>query len=203
MLRLYVLTDDNNSESLGINDSNRVYYIFRVTVFGKNIMEGQNPYWFHDVATYESLVKGEIPGIDQVTLIYLMEAAQAFKAGCILSSTVMLGVATEHTFLLLIDRIFNSPMHSSIFASVDKQRTILQKINKFKTILDQQIKTYPVEIKEDIDTHFSGITSIIRNFRNQSGHPTGKIIGREQAFILLQLFIPYCKKMYQLIKHYS
>ncbi|MFL6597469.1 MAG: hypothetical protein ACJ8KF_05835, partial [Chthoniobacterales bacterium] len=33
----------------------------------------------------------------------------------------------------------------------------------------------------------------------QSGHPSGKIIDREQAYILLQLFPRYCKKMYQLI----
>ena len=54
-------------------------------------------------------------------------------------------------------------------------------------------------MKEDLDTNFSGILSIIRNFRNQSGHPSGKIIDREQAYILLQLFPPYCKKMYQLM----
>jgi hypothetical protein len=39
---------------------------------------------------------------------------------------------------------------------------------------------------------------VIRNFRNQAGHPTGTIISREQAYILLQLFIPYAKKLYQL-----
>ena len=33
--------------------------------------------------------------------------------------------------------------------------------------------------------------------------PTGKIIDREQSYVLLQLFIPYCKKMYQLMDHYS
>jgi hypothetical protein len=50
---------------------------------------------------------------------------------------------------------------------------------------------------------FSGILSIIRNFRNDSGHPSGKIIEREQAYILLQLFIPYCKKMYQMKDYFS
>jgi len=58
-------------------------------------------------------------------------------------------------------------------------------------------------VKEDLDTNFSGILSIIRNFRNQSGHPSGKIIDREQAYILLQLFPPYCKKMYQLMDFYA
>jgi hypothetical protein len=75
--------------------------------------------------------------------------------------------------------------------------------NKFKNILDQNLKALPAEIKEDLDTHFSGILSVIRNFRNQSGHPTGKIIDREQTFVLLQLFVPYCKKLYQMNDYFQ
>ena len=115
----------------------------------------------------------------------------------------MLGVATEHTFLLLIEKIEQNPSHSAIFANVANERTILQKVNKFKNILDPQVRTLPADLREDLDTHFAGILSIIRTFRNQSGHPTGKIMDREQAYVLLQLFIPYCKKMYQLRAYYS
>jgi hypothetical protein len=62
-------------------------------------------------------------------------------------------------------------------------------------------KHFVARIKEDLDTHFAGILSVIRTFRNQSGHPTGRIIDREQAYVLLQLFIPHCRKMYQLRDH--
>lgn len=47
----------------------------------------------------------------------------------------------------------------------------------------------------------AGVVSIVRTFRNESAHPTGKIIDREQAYVLLCLFIPYCRKMYQLMQH--
>lgn len=124
---------------------------------------------------------------------------QAFRSGCILSATVMLGVGTEHTFLLLLEVIESSQTHQKTYASVFQERTILQKLNKFKNILEQNLKSLPTEVKEDLDTHFAGILSVIRTFRNQSGHPTGKVIDREQAFVLLQLFIPYCKKLYQLM----
>ena len=90
-----------------------------------------------------------------------------------------------------------------LFGAVDRERTILQKVNKFKSILDRQITNLTPVVKEDLDTHFAGILSIIRTFRNQSGHPTGKIVEREQAYVLMQLFIPFCKKMYQLMAHYS
>jgi hypothetical protein len=189
--------------TLGLNDSNREFPFFRVTRLGEHIADSQSAYFFHDVDSYQQAIANEVPGINEITLLYLKEAMQAFRSGCILSATVMLGVASEHTFLLLLESIENNPEHRETFRTVYDQRTILQKVNKFKNILDQQQKELPSAIKEDLDTHFAGILSVIRNFRNQSGHPTGRIIDREQAFVLLQLFIPYCKKLYQLMDFYQ
>ncbi|OHB63497.1 MAG: hypothetical protein A2Y77_15695 [Planctomycetes bacterium RBG_13_62_9] len=189
--------------TLGFNDSNREFPFFRITEFGRRILEHQQAYFFHDVGSYEKLITAEIPSIDAVTLLYLKEAMQSFRAGCTLSATVMLGVATEHTFLFLVDKIDQSKSHASTFASVSQQRTILQKVNKFKNILDQESRNLPSGVKEDLDTNFAAILSAIRTFRNQSGHPTGKIVDREQVYVLLQLFVPYAKKMYQLMDHYS
>jgi hypothetical protein len=189
--------------TLGLNDANPEFPFFHLTALGKRVVEGEDAYFVHDVSGYEKRIVKEIPKIDPVTLLYLKEALQAFRSGCVLSSTVMLGVATEHTFLLLIEAIDRGTSHQATFASISKERTILQKVNKFRHILELQTKALPLELKEDLDTHFSGILSIIRNFRNQSGHPSGKIIDREQAYILLQLFPPYCKKMYQLMDFYG
>lgn len=189
--------------TLGLNDANREFPFFRVTEFGRRIIAHQQAYFFHDVSSYEALITSEIPSLDVVTLLYLKEAMQSFRTGCVLASTVMLGVATEHTFLLLIEKIDQNATHAPTFASVSQQRTILQKVNKFKNILDQELRNLPSDIREDLDTHFAGILSIIRTFRNQSGHPSGKIVDREQAYVLLQLFIPYCKKMYRLMGYYA
>jgi len=189
--------------TIGLDDANREFPFFRVSEFGRRLLEGGDAYFFHDVLSYEKVIKSQVPNIDPVTLVYLKEAMQAFRSGCLLSATVMLGVATEHTFLLLVETIENSSKHAPTYASVSKERTILQKVNKFKNILDQNAKVLPSEVKEDLDTNFAGILSIIRNFRNQSGHPTGELVGREQAYILLQLFIPYCRKMYQLVDYFK
>lgn len=189
--------------TLGLNDSNREFPFFRVTQFGGRVISHQQAYFFYDVSSYERIVRSEVPAIDDTTVLYLKEAMQSFRAGCILASSVMLGVATEHTFLTLVEKVEQSPTYSATFANVASERTILQKVNKFKNILDQQARQLPPDVKEDLDTQFAGILSIIRTFRNQSGHPTGKIVDREQAYVLLQLFIPYCKKMYQLMAYYS
>jgi len=176
---------------------------FRVTSFGKKLLDGTDPYFFHDVSSYEKVIKDNVPNIDDVTLLYLKEAMQAFMSGCLLSSSVMLGVATEHTFLNLIAVATGNSTHGSLFATLSKERSILPKLNKFKTILDANQGILPREVKEDLDTNLSGITSMIRNFRNESGHPSGKIISREQTYVLLHLFIPACRKMYQLMKFFG
>ena len=186
--------------TLGYNDSNREFPFFRLSRLGERLIQNQDTYFFHDVASYTKWLRQEVPVIDPVTLIYVQEALQAFRAGCILSSSVMLGVATEHTFLLLLEAVERSAIYAKVFAAVGKERTILQKINKFKNVLDQQQRGLSPEVREDLDTHFAGILSVIRNFRNQAGHPTGRVLEREQAFVLLQLFIPYCRKMYQLME---
>ena len=188
--------------TLGLNDLNPEFPHFRVTKFGKNIAEGHSTYFIHDVSSYEQIIRSEIPNVNDVTLLYLKEAMQAFYSGCILSSTVMLGVAAEHTFQLLLETIKNNIKHQTNFSSVFKENSILPKINRFRKVLEQYNKILSPGIKEDLDTNFFGIQSIIRTFRNQSGHPTGKIIDREQAFVHLRLFIPYCKKSYQLMDYF-
>ena len=64
----------------------------------------QPKYFFHDVTSYTKQLTQKVPNLDPVTLLYVQEVLQAFGSGCILSSLVMLGVATEHTFLLLLEQ---------------------------------------------------------------------------------------------------
>jgi hypothetical protein len=189
--------------TLGSDIANPKFPFCRVSDFGRRIIENQDTYFFHDVSTYTSLVKQTVPSIHPTTLLYLQEAMQAFRAGCLLSATVMLGVAAEHTFLLLMETIEQNPQHRATFSAVAKQRTILPKVNTFKKILDQQLKSIPPKVKEDLDTRFVGILSVIRQFRNESGHPSGKIIDRGLAYVLLNLFPSYCAKMYELRDHFA
>lgn len=189
--------------TLGLDASNDNFPFFRVSRFGKRLIERNDAYFFHDVSSYTEVIKKTVPEINEITLLYLQEAMQAFQTGCILSATVMLGVATEHVFLLLLEAISKQSAHQKIFSNVFDQKSILNKINKYKNILDQNLSNYPSELKEDIDTHFAGVLSVIRNFRNQAGHPTGTIITREQAYVLLHLFVPYCRKLYDLMEYYK
>lgn len=189
---------------LGSDRTNNGFPWCRISALGKKALEDSAEYFFHDVSSYEEQLKTEIPQINEVTLVYLKEAMQAFRAGCLLSATVMLGVASEHSFNLLLDQIRDHTKHRQTFASVFKKRAILQKVNKFKAILAQNYGSQlPGYIKEDLDTHFASLQSVIRAYRNQSGHPTGKFMTREQVYVLLHLFIPYGKKLRQLIDFFK
>jgi hypothetical protein len=188
--------------TLGLNNSNREFPFFRVSRLGQRLIENHDTYFFHDVGTYSALLQSTVPNIDPVTLLYVKEALQAFRSGCLLSSTVMLGVATEHTFNRVIEAANGSPQAKD-FVPINKERSMLGRVDRFRRIMEQNKASLPFAISEDMDTHFSGIQSIIRTFRNQSGHPTGQIVEREQVYILLNLFVPYCRKMYQLIEHFS
>jgi len=190
--------------TLGLNNANDQYPFFSVSQLGKRILQSENTYFFHDISTYEALVKTNVPDINEVTMLYLKEAVQSFKAGCMLASTVMLGVAAEHSFLLLFENAEANGKYGPRFASAAKERHILPKFRKFKAAMDQHVLAdLPTEVKEDLDIDFAGILSVIRAFRNDSGHPSGKIHGREQSYVLLQMFVPYCKKIYQLIDFFK
>jgi hypothetical protein len=153
------------------------------------------------VDSYEKTIKDQIPAIDAVTLLYLKEAMQAFRVGCLLSATVMVGVAVEHSFLLLLEAIEAGP-HAVTFAGVRKERQVLKMVNRFWGILSRHLGALPPSLKEGLETEFLGIQNLIRQSRNEAGHPRGTVPGREQVYILLNLFIPHCRKMYQLMEHF-
>jgi hypothetical protein len=189
--------------SLGMNDANREFPFFHLTRLGQQLAQGREVYFFHDVSSYEAAIRREVSAVDDTTLLYLKEAMQAFRAGCMLSATVMLGVSVEHSFELMVEHLEGHAAHKLAFAPVFSERGLLRRFKKFRIVIDTQAKGLPPVIKEDLDTHFAGILSVIRTYRNDSGHPTGKIIDREQTFVLLQLFIPYCKKLHQLREHFN
>jgi hypothetical protein len=190
--------------TLGSNDSNREFPWFSVSSQGKRILSHQNPYIFHDVSSYTKLILANVPDINKTTELYLQEAMQSFRAGCLLAATVMLGVASEHSFLLLLETAEANSTFGTHFKNGAKERTVLQKFRKFKAALEQHVlSSLPSDLKEDWEVQFDGILSVIRTFRNDAGHPSGRMMEREQVYVLLQMFIPYCKKLYGMIEFFK
>jgi len=181
------------------NSPNQGYPWFRLSSYGKKVLDDEDPYFFHDLSSYENIIRAGIPNIDDLTLFYLKEAMQTFMVGCYLSSSVMLGVALEYSLNNLYQEIEKNSNYKDHFSKLSEEKTLLRKYNKFKNKLLEIKKDLPKEMKQDFDTNLDMIVSIIRNYRNESGHPSGKVLNREQCYVNLQLFVPCCKKIYELM----
>jgi len=181
----------------------QAYPFFRLSSFGKKILENKEVYFFHDLSSYEKQIRETIPDIDDLTVFYLKEAMQAFMVGCRLSSSVMLGVALEHSLNLLYDDIKQNDGHHELFSKVFQEQFLLRKFKHFRNGLNQMKKDLPKEIAEDLETNLDAVVALIRNYRNESGHPSGKVLSREQCYVNLQLFIPCCDKIYDLRKFFE
>ena len=116
---------------------------------------------------------------------------------------ITLGCASEKAILLLIDTCQNSLASSTDKAtfikrtdtiSIKKKHDELQNILKTKILL-----TLPYDIKENLDNYLTGLFSIIRAYRNDAGHPSGKTIQREHLYSYLVVFPAYLEKIYTLI----
>lgn len=186
--------------TLGLNTANPGWPFLRLSRFGKQIVQSQQPYRFHDSTSFLTLVQSEIPDILPEAITYLDEAVAAFYAGCLLASCVMLGVAAEAEFLRLVDVAVKSTTHGSAFQVVTKEKFVRSKIKKFQMVLKPLLPTLtPKNHFEDLETNLSLIQSVLRVARNDAGHPTGASAPqREQVYVFLQLYVPFSRQLMRL-----
>lgn len=190
----------------GINESNPNPPHLKVTSYGEVcIKEGMpQPY---DPDGYLRYLKNEIPNIDDTIFMYMTESLQAYLRGLMLSSTVMLGGASEKTFLLLkesfIAAIADQKRREEVEKKFNTARGVKQQFDIFRQYIEQIRKTLPKNLSDDLSIQLDGIFNFIRNCRNDVGHPTGRIIDRSLAFNNLRLFMPYCKRSYELMAHFQ
>jgi len=184
--------------TLGYDNSNEAWPFFRLSHTGQKALREGTPYKFMDSSTYLDMVSKAAPRIDGVTRTYLDEAVRDYYAGCFLSCSVMLGVAAENLFNRLLDVTSKSNKHAATFAGAASQRFMLTKIVEFQKAIEPLKPTLPREAREDLDTHLSAIQAVLRTHRNNTGHPTGRSMSREQTYVHLQLFAPFAKKLEQL-----
>jgi hypothetical protein len=178
---------------------NGAWPYFHLSRFGETALVQRNPYRFHDTSSYIALVKSVVTDLSAEAELYLEEACAAFYADCLLASTVMLGVAAEAEFLRLVDVAASSGTYGSSFAPVKKEKFIRSKIVVFQKRLHPHLGALPNDCTEDLDTNLSFIQSVLRIARNDAGHPTGAQPPlREQAYVNLQLFVPFARQLMKL-----
>jgi len=187
------------------NTNDPAWPCLSLTEYGLQVVNSVEPIP-HDPSGYLRRIRELIPNIDSIILIYLEESLSTYNINALLSSTIALGCASEKALLLLIDSYTNTikdPNRKISFVNKTNGRMIKQQFDNFSRSISNLVGDMPPEVSDGLNTVLLGVFEMIRNNRNDAGHPTGKSIPRDHVFANLQVFIPYCQKIYKLIDYFD
>lgn len=194
-----IYTDDDEFYYLGINRVGALAIkLEEISYENRKVIVEQN-------SVFTSFMKylidsAEVPELQKA---YLFEACENGYSDNLLSATVMLGCSAE---LLLIDLCSAYYAYFKVHGTQAEQDSFEQKVIKAKVAsirlseLMKRIEARPqLFVKygfENIALNFNFL-DIIRQTRNDSGHPTGNTIEKEQFEMMLanyQAFLPKALK---------
>lgn len=161
--------------------------------------EGFNP---NNPGVYIEKLRGNVPTASDMVLQYANESLISYNNRCYLASAVMLGVASEAAFLEMAKAFgnwLNSESKLKFLQIVNNPRSnYVSKFQEFRKRIEPHKSILPVELSDGMSLALDSILDVLRICRNDAGHPTGKQISRDDAFINLQMFARYLQKMYAL-----
>jgi len=187
----------------GRDDNNKTLPFIRLTEYGKRCV-AENKILPHDPDGYLKEFQVAVPAADPAVVEYVTEALQCFIHGLNRSAAIMLGGASEKAILQLIDSCVASIGDPNRQAAVAAQVAKAPSIYKRYAVFEKQFLSFkgslPRELAENVDSLLRGVFDLIRNSRNDSGHPaSGVMVDRDTNYSHLKLFVPYCKRIYGLI----
>ena len=172
-----------------------------LTARGRHLLDSTDDFQPYDVDRYLTGLKTQIPTIDPLIVTYVREALLAHGAGCSLASSVMLGVASERAFQLLGEAFADwlPATESQRFRDVfDKSRqTYISKFQEFRRRIEPLKNDLPEDFRDNMSLTLDSVMDLLRITRNEAGHPTGRRIDKDEAYINLQVFGRYLKKLYE------
>ena len=156
----------------------------------------------HDHDGYLERLRATCQGIDDITLLYVDEALDTFRARRLLASVVMIGVAAENMLLRLVGAVqsaLDSSAKKTKFESATKDKKAKRLHDEVLSRLSSPTTPLPEELGSVLTQHIDGIYDLIRRTRNDAGHPTGRRMDRSETHALLLLFPTYCKTVHNLM----
>lgn len=143
-----------------------------------------------------------VPGASLVVMRYAREALASYTGRCYLASAVMLGVASEAAFLEMASS-FTTWLPEKQGAKLgdlvrNPHRNYIAKFAEFRKRIEPIKGELPEELSDGMALTMDAVLDLLRVYRNDAGHPTGKQVQRQDAFINLQMFARYLQKLYAL-----
>lgn len=191
----------------GLDDSNQGWPFLRLTAYGKHCIE-EHQILPHDPDGYLRDFQRSVTSADSVIQEYLIEALQCFLRDLHRACAVMLGAASEKAILLLIESyaesIVDPNKKTKVKGQIENAASIFRKYDIFEKGFVNTKAKLPRQLTENSESLLRGVFDLIRNSRNDAGHPaSGILISRDSNYSHLRLFIPYCQRIYQLIHWFA
>ncbi|MBD3306447.1 hypothetical protein GF339_08615 [candidate division KSB3 bacterium] len=177
---------------------------WRLTNAGKTSANDEqfNP---DDPDRYLSRLKSNSPDISDLVFMYVREAIYCYTHERYLASAVMLGVASEAAFSEMaqasVDWLGSAGQKLQVILDTPR-KPYIKKFEEFRKRIDTRKAELPVELADNMSLTFDSVLDLLRISRNESGHPTGKSISREDQYISLQMFGRYLQRLYNLRKFF-
>jgi hypothetical protein len=180
--------------------SNNTWPSLSLTDYGKKAINSIPPAP-NDSTGYLKRIKGEVPQLDSVIETYLVESVRTYNINQLLSSTITLGCASEKALLVLIEtfkQTFKEDLKRTAFSKKVDDKFIKTQFDEFNKAFQHILPQLSYELKDKYTNTLAGVFEMIRYNRNAAGHPSGKQVDKDTLFANLQVFIPYCKYIYEL-----
>lgn len=183
----------------GLNDSNQGWPFLSLTEYGRRCVQ-EDRILPHDPDGYLRDFHRDVPNADSTVVAYLTESLQCYVHGLNRAAAIMLGGASEQTVLLMIESYSDSitdPQAKQRFeASIQKTQSVFRKFELFERQFANVKQRMPRELTDNVDSLLKGVFDLIRNTRNDAGHPAiGASISRDSVNSHLRLFPPYYKRI--------
>ena len=183
-----------------VKDCNDGWPHFYVSRHGQRVLAEDAPVP-HDPTSYVAKLREGIPDLDEVTLLYVIEALECFRVGRNLPTAVMVGVAAESALERLADAMERwLPEKESDKLKAHRRRRstrgMAEEMRKRLLVRRGTVK----EVERLLETHAFDVEALIRDTRNTAGHPTGTEIDRDDAYSLLRLLPRQLRLMYDLAR---
>lgn len=146
-------------------------------------------------------LKSEAPNLDEATERYAREALTAFGANCYLAAVVMIGVAAESVFLRLASALavaVDGPAARKLLADLDRPGVPQQRrFEAFRKLLEPHRKALHTDLADPL--HLDAVADLLRQGRNNAGHPTNTEVDEHTARDALTLGGRYLINMLTLL----
>lgn len=175
-----------------------------LTKYGREVLTKEEPQPY-DPHGYFEYLKKRVSKLDPITEMYLVESLETFLRNNLLASAVMLGVAAEAVFNKLYDGLGNSVQSEKIKKKFDDLRDSARTKSRIELVHDTLLVTYKAKIDtrftDDFESKTDPLFNLIRQLRNDVGHPTGIVVDRMTMYVYLQLFVSYCETAFKWIDY--